>query len=365
MMKIVLLHDWLTGFRGGERVLEALCELFPNAPLYTLIYKKGSVGSVIEDRAITASFLNHIPRIHLLYRQFLPLFPKAVEALHISHRADLVISSSHCVIKGVKKPRGSKHLCYIHSPMRYLYDQYDVYFGHKTPLYQKLGMKIFRKYLVSWDLASNKNVDRFVANSQFVKERIQRYYNLESDVIYPFVHLDDFREARRVGFVKEDFYLMVSAFAPNKRVDLAIKAFNKNGKKLKIIGSGQQENTLKRIAKNNITFLGNVPRQDVLSHLFRAKGFILPGVEDFGITPLEAMAAATPVIAYAKGGLTETLDETVCEFFHEASPEALTESIVKFEKKQFPTKLLIERADRFSKEKFKERFRRKVEDILA
>ena len=218
-MKVVLLHDWLTGFRGGERVLEAFCEMFPEAPLYTLIYQKGSTCAIIENRKITSSFLNHIPGIHQHYRKFLPLFPKAAESLKIIENADLVLSSSHCVIKGVQKPLGAKHVSYIHSPMRYLYDQYDVYFGKDAPFYQQMGAKVFKDYLVNWDKASNSNVDLMIANSNFVQQRITKYYGTSSVVVHPFVDLKDFRQTQQNLPAKEDYYVMFTAFAPNKRVD--------------------------------------------------------------------------------------------------------------------------------------------------
>lgn len=352
-MKVVLLHDWLTGFRGGERVLEVFCELFPDAPLYTLLHKKGSVPKSIEGRKIVTSFLNEIPGIHDHYRKFLPLFPKAAESLKIIEEADLVLSSSHCVIKGVKKPNGAKHISYIHSPMRYLYDQYDNYFGPSAPWYQRLGIKFFKDYLVNWDLASNANVDVPVANAAFVQQRIKKYYHIDSQIIHPFVELDDF--LTNDPPLKEDFYLMVTAFAPNKKVDLAVRAFNKLGKELRIIGSGQQEGYLKEIAKSNVKFMGNLSREEVVSHFQKANGFVFPGVEDFGITPLESLASGTPIIAYKIGGVLETLNDQVAEFFTEPTEEGLMKAVERFEERNFDRETLVSRAKEFSKEKFKER----------
>ena len=353
MKKIVLMHDWLTGFRGGERVLEAFCELFPEAPLYSLIYKPGSTTSVIENRKITTSFLNSVPGIERHYRKFLPAFPKAAENLVITEKADIVLSSSHCVIKGVKKPEGSKHFSYIHSPMRYLYDQYDVYFGPDAPLYQQLGARVFKNYLINWDINSNHNVDYMIANAHFVQQRIAKYYKQRSDVIHPFVDLKDFRPVQASAPDKEDFYLMVTAFAPNKRVDLAIQAFNKSGKYLKIIGSGQQDQFLRSIAKKNVEFLGNISREEVIDSFFRARALIFPGVEDFGITPLESLASGTPVIAYRAGGVLETLTDKTAHFFDSVSIEELIRTVDAFEQKNFKKEDLYERAEEFSKEKFK------------
>ena len=353
-MKVALLHDWLVGFRGGERVLEALCELFPEAEIYTLIHKPGSTSPTIEKHRIRTSFLNAIPGIYSQYRKFLPVFPQAAESLKIAPDTDLIISSCHCVIKGVPKPKLKKtpHISYIHSPMRYLYDQYDVYFGPEAPFLQRSLMPFFRDRLTRWDIESNRNVDFMIANSAFVAERIRKYYNQDSAVIHPFVDIKDFRTGQSANPQKDDFYLMVTAFAPNKRTDLAIQAFNASGRKLKIIGSGQQEEWLREMAKPNIEFLGNVPREGVVHNFARARALIFPGVEDFGITPLESLAAGTPVIAFRAGGVLETLTSKTAEFFDQPTVEHLNRAIEEFEKKNFRVTDLYERAEAFSKEKF-------------
>lgn len=363
-MKVVILHDWLTGFRGGERVLEAICEMYPDAPIYTLIHKKGSTSPIIESREIHTSFLDKVPGIYNHYRFYLPLMPLAAKTLKIKHEADLVISSSHCVIKGVKKPIGSYHICYIHSPMRYIYDQFNNYFGKSSRLILIMA-KIFRPYLKWYDKNSNKNIDLFLANSYFVKDRIERYYQEKSKVIYPFVDLDDFREIQRSPPAKENFYLMVTAFAPNKKVDLAIDAFNQLGLELKIIGSGSQENTeiLKKMAESNIEFLGNASRNLVISSMAKAKGFVFPGVEDFGITPLEVLASGTPIIAYKVGGALETLTEEVAYFFSEPTKESLIEAVLKCENSLITREKLIERSEHFSKNRFKQEIISEISQI--
>lgn len=351
--KVVILHDWLTGFRGGERVLEAICELFPDAPIYTLIHDKGSTSPTIESRKIYTSFLDRIPGIYKHYRKFLPFMPLAANLLKIKGDYDLVISSSHCVIKGVKKPKGSKHICYIHSPMRYIYDQFENYFGEAS-LPIKIAAHICRPYLAWWDKRSNKNVDLFLPNSKFVEKRVLKYYgnSTPTQVVYPFVDLEDFRETQKNLPAKEDFYLMVTAFAPNKRVDLAISAFNQLGHTLKIIGGGSSEEIarLKSIANPNIEFLGRVDRETIIMHYARAKAFIFPGVEDFGITPLEANASGTALIAYNYGGVLETQNAKTAQFFDEAKVESLVSAISKFSIKD--QKDLIKRAEDFSKETF-------------
>lgn len=358
-MKVVILHDWLTGFRGGERVLEAICEMYPDAPIYTLLHLKGTTSPTIESRKIYTSFLDKIPGIHTRYRYFLPLMPLAARSIKLPKDVDLVISSSHCVIKGVKKPKGAKHISYIHSPMRYIYDQFNNYFGNaKFPV--KILAKICRPYLKWFDKNSNKDIDLLIANSHFVKSRIERHYQEEAVVVHPFVDLEDFKEVQENPPKKEDFYLMVTALAPNKRVDLAIEAFNELGLPLKIIGVGSLETTLrlKSKANQNIDFLGNMSRQKVIQYMAKAKAFIFPGVEDFGITPLEAMAAGTPLIAYKKGGVLETLTDETATFFEEDNKESLVNAVRTNQSKDFYA--LINRANYFSKNAFKENYSKKL-----
>jgi len=364
-VKVVLLHDWLTGHRGGERVLEAFCEMFPDAPLYTLIHVPGCSTPLIENRKIVTSWINNFPDIKDGYRKYLPLFPLAADSLKITEQADLVISSSHCVIKGVKKPFGAKHLSYVHSPMRYIYDQFDNYFGKESPWWQTLGAKAFRPYLQTWDKISNDNVDMMIANSGFVQDRIHKFYEKNAAIVHPFVDLKDFEAVQKNPPAKEDFYLMVTAFAPNKKVGLAIEAFNRLGYNLKIIGSGQQAVYLKGQARNNIRFLGNLSREKVIDLMAQAKGFIFPGVEDFGITPLESLAAGTPVIAFKEGGVLETLNDDVCEFFTTSTVEALIQAIKKFEKRQFDTDKMYKRADQFSRGIFINKMKNQIDLLFS
>ena len=354
-MKVVLLHDWLTGFRGGERVLEALCELYPDAPIYTLLHKQGSTSPIIESREIITSFLNKFSHIHEDYRKYLPLMPLAAEKLKIHHEADLIISSSHCVIKGVQKPLNSKHMCYIHSPMRYIYDQFDSYFGH-TSFPVKTAAHLVRPYLKFWDRQSNHNVDLFVANSTFVANRVNLFYDRDAKVVNPFVDLKDFYSLQKNPLKKESHFLMVSAFAPNKRIDLAIEAFKQLGPdfKLKIIGSGSKDeiNKLQALAAPNVEFLGNVGRQEIVEAFFKAKAFIFPGIEDFGITPLESMAAGTPVIAFKAAGVLDTLTEDTAKFFYKQDIQSLINAIKEYNINNYSVDKLHEQANAFSKETF-------------
>lgn len=363
-IKVILMHDWLTGFRGGERVLEAFCEIFPDAPIYTLLHEKGSTSPIIESREIITSFLDRIPGVHRSYRKYLPLMPLAAQSMQIIHEADVVLSSSHCVIKGVPVRPGMKHISYVHSPMRYIYDQFDSYFGH-TSLPVKIGAHVFRPYLQLWDRKTNVNVHQMVANSNFVASRINVFYGREAKVIHPFVDLADFRAGQANPVAKENFFLMVTAFAPNKRVDLAIEAFKRLGNsRLKIVGSGSTEDTarLMNLASPNVEFLGNVSRAEIIRLMGQARAFIFPGVEDFGITPLESLASGTPVIAFHAGGVLETLTSDTAVFFHQANADSLRDAVETFDPSKFPREVLWKRADEFSKEKFKERM---LAEVLA
>lgn len=348
--EVVLLHDWLTGFRGGERVLEAFCEMFPAAPIYTLLHKLGSTSPTIEQRQITCSLLDRVPGVDRNYRKLLPLMPGAVHWMRIREPARLVLSSHHCVIKGVRKPPGALHVSYIHSPMRYMYDQFDNYFGNGNPWSVRVGGRVFRSYLTRWDRSSNADVDIMIANSHFVKERIKRCYAREAHVVHPFVELVDFEAVRQCPPQKSDRYVIVSAFAPNKRVDLAIETFNQLRLPLDIIGSGQHEGRLRAMAGDTIHFHGSLSRAEVIAALARSRALIFPGVEDFGITPLEAICAGTPVIALRAGGVLETLTEDDSVFFDEPTVTSLAGAIQRFQSQVLRPS--FERMQRFSKQRF-------------
>jgi glycosyltransferase involved in cell wall biosynthesis len=360
--KVVLAHDWLRGFRGGERVFEVFCDLYPHAPIYSLIHKVGTTSEAIDSHPVKTSWVNSIPGSEDFYPKLLPVFPGLIDSMKIEEDADLLLSSSSCLIKGLKKPNGSKHICYIHSPMRYVYDQFDTYFGNSGFIQKTIAHSI-RGYLQSYDRITNQNVDFFIANSRFVQERIQKYYKRDSIVINPFVDLKDFRALRDSYKEKIDFYLMVTAFAPNKRVDLAIEAFNSLGWKLKIIGGGQEEERLKKMASSNVEFLGSLSREEVVQNMFEARGFVFPGVEDFGITPLEAIASGTPLIAFNGGGVTETMTHETCEFFPEENSSSLKEALLRFEKRSFDQSKLFERAEAYSRESFIEKMTSFINEV--
>ncbi|MFM8269155.1 MAG: glycosyltransferase [Pseudomonadota bacterium] len=324
-LKVAIIHDWLTGMRGGEQVLDAILELFPNAELFTLLYSPGKLNTRIENRPIHVSFLNRLPRVEKYYRFLLPFFPLAIERFDLN-RFDVIISSSHCVAKGVIPRPDALHVCYCHTPMRYIWDRTHDYF--KSQVLQPLFAPALH-YLRIWDTSSSNRVDYFIANSNWTRSRIRKYYRREASVLNPFFTANLFLP---LNPLKESYYLVVSAFAPYKRIDLAIQACNKLNRKLIIIGNGQEDKKLRSMAGPQITFLGKAPLETLKEMYAGAKALLFPGQEDFGITPLEAMASGTPVIAFNQGGVTETVVENKTGlFFKEQTVESLCEAILKFE----------------------------------
>jgi len=371
-MKIALVHDWLNGMRGGEKCLEVFCELFPDAHLYALFHEKGKMSAVIEAMDIRTSFLQKLPGVYSHYRYYLPLFPMAIESFDFSPY-DLIISSSHCVAKGATPRPGARHVCYCFTPMRYVWDMYEQYFG-RGGIAARV-MPLFRKRLQKWDARASERVHKFVAISEHVRERIKRHYGREADVIYPPVDCGRFQPAKDV----EDYYLMVSAFAPYKRLDIAIEAFTRSGRALKIIGDGQDSKALAKIAGKNIEFLGWRDDETLAEYYAHCRAFIFPGEEDFGITPLEAQASGRPVIAYARGGALETVvplngregvktlgGAPTGVFFYEQTVEALNEAVDIYEKNagQFDAGAARANALRFDRGIFKGRFAECVDGLM-
>jgi glycosyltransferase involved in cell wall biosynthesis len=293
--RVALVHDWLTGMRGGERCLEVLCELFPAAPLFTLLHVPGSVSPTIENRRIVASFVQRLPRAAARYRSYLPVFPLAISRFDLAGY-DLVVSMSHCVAKGVRAPARALHLCYCFSPMRYVWDLYDDYFGGRGTAVRLL-MPSLAGALRRWDRRT-AGVDHFVAISRHIAERIRRAYDRPADVLYPPVDVQRFEIADAV----DDYYLVVAALVPYKRVDLAVAAATRLGRRLVVVGTGPEEARLRALAGPTVTFLGWRPDAEVAGLYARCRALLFPAVEDFGITPLEAAAAGRPTIAMAAGG---------------------------------------------------------------
>lgn len=365
--RVAIVHDWLTGMRGGEAILDVICELFPKADLFTLLQTDYKMSpNILNGREVHTSFLQGLMGMRQFsvgYRKLLPVFPKAAESLDLSSY-DLVLSNTHCVAKGVRKKEGALHVAYVSTPMRYIWDMFDEYFGPgKTSLPVTLAAKAVRPYLQRWDVRSTAGVDFLIANSRFVQERIRDFWGRESTVIHPFVETARFQEKFDEP---KDFYLVVSAMAPYKRIDLAVEAFRRMGKELVVVGKGQDEDKLRKMARGipNVRFLGGVSNE-AISELYRkSRALIFPGLEDFGITPLESMYNGRPVIAYGRGGLLDTVTSETGVFFPEQKVESLVEAVKEFEKKSFDPEACRARAREFRREVFQERYLRFLESCF-
>lgn len=333
--KIALVHDWLTGMRGGEKCLESLAAAFPDAPLYTLLRRRGSTSPVIEDRPIHTSFLQMLPAVQRYYRYLLPLMPSAIERLRLPAEVQAVVSFSHAVAGRAIAPPGVPHICYCFSPMRYAWHMREAYFGPRRGLKRLNPLAMVRDRLLdrirAWDRAASERVTHFVAISQTVAGRIADCYGRSSTIIYPPVDTDFYQpdEVPRMPF-----YLVVSALVPYKRIDLAIEACRQLDRKLVVIGTGPETARLKQLARGaNVRFLGWQSDDVIRQYLQCCRALLFPGCEDFGIVPLEAQACGTPVVAYDAGGATETVlpasDDAIGtgRFFAEQTPEALVEAM--------------------------------------
>ncbi len=369
-MRVALVHDWLTAMRGGEKCLEVFCELYPQADLFTLVYCPEKISRTIRDMNIHASWLDRLPGIERAYRYFLPLFPRGIESFDLSSY-DLVLSSSHCVAKGVF-PHSALHIAYIHAPMRYVWDQHQAYFGADSALLPRFGMALCRRYLQTWDVRSAHRVDSFIANSNNVAEKIRMLYGRHATTIYPPVDLTRFY----ADSTPASYYLIVSALVPYKRIDLAIDAFDQLGLPLKIVGDGPLRAKLQRRAGPRIQFLGWVD-DEVLTKLYACcRAVVFPGEEDFGIVAVEAQASGRPVIAFGKGGVLESVvgfDRAMPEapfptgiFFREPTPTSLAEAVRYFEQHSgvFEPARIRRHADRFSRVQFKNRIAEFVAEKL-
>ncbi|HVO33312.1 MAG TPA: glycosyltransferase [Elusimicrobiota bacterium] len=358
--RIALIHDWLTGMRGGEKVLELLCEIFPGADIFTLIHKPGQVSDTIERHRIHTSFLQAVPSIDRYYRPFLPVMPAAIERFNFQSY-DVLISTSHCVAKAAIPPERARHWCYCHTPMRYIWDQFDAYFGPgRTTWAARLAMRTLRPRLQRWDVATASRVHQFIANSRNVEERIQRIYGRSSTVIYPPVDVDFYSAppSAKPPSPEEPFFLMVGAFAPYKRLDLALECFRQLGLRLVMIGDGQESSKLRRYAGNRIEFLGCQSKEIIRDYYHRAESLVFPGEEDFGMVPVEAMAAGCPVIAYGKGGALETVVEGRSGvFFNEQSVRSLSEAVQRFGAQRWDRDAIQRQAASFSRRRTEEAFR--------
>ncbi len=346
-LDVTLCHDWLTGMRGGERVLEILCNGFPRAPILSLIHNRPAVSDIINGHPVSVSWLQRVPGIFKSYRYWLPFFPSAVNALR-SPPADLVLSTSHCVAKSVRPPDGARHLCYCFTPMRYAWTFFDEYFGDS-----RLKAAIARPLLASlrsWDRRTSCRVDRFVAISRHVQERIKRFYGREADIVYPPVDTERCTPGDRPT---ADFDLVVSALVPYKRIDLAIDAYTRLGYPLRVVGIGSGLDKLKARAGDNIAFLGWQSDDAVLELYRNCRQLIFPGEEDFGIVPLEVQACGRPVVALGRGGALETVQDGVSGvFFPEQTVESLLDGVATASRISWGRDAVRANAERFGVQHF-------------
>lgn len=332
-MKTALICDWLTGMRGGERCFEVACQLWPDADVFTLVHIPGSVSPAIEKHKIHTSFIQRICPDAKHFRRYLPLFPFAIERFDLS-KYDLVISFSHCVAKGVKVRSGTPHICYCHTPIRYAWDMRQSYLASLN-IPKKWIAAAMLNYLKRWDRSTTSRVNKFIANSHYIKQRIKAAYAQDATVIYPPVDCSRFRLSEQ----DDRYYLIVSASAPYKRIDLAVEVFNSLNRKLVIIGNGHEKLSLERNVGKNIEFLGNLSDSEVADYMQRCTALIFPGEEDFGIVPVEAQACGKPVIAFGRGGVTETViglknsdgKQPTGVFFEKQEKESLMAAIRQFE----------------------------------
>jgi glycosyltransferase involved in cell wall biosynthesis len=363
-VRVALVHDWLTGMRGGEQVLEVLCELNPDADIFTLFHQRGSVSPRIEQHRIQTSWLQHLPFAKRHYRRYLPLFPSGIERFDLSPY-DFVISSSHSVAKAIIPRPGVRHLCYCHSPMRYAWDQFDAYFGADR-VGQTASRWVYRPImnrLARWDAATAGRVHRFVANSRHVAARIARYYNRRASVVHPPVDTAFYHPA---AVSPESHFLIVSALVPYKRIDLAIDACRRAGARLRIVGDGPERARLERLAGGEVTFLGSVSREAIRAEYQRALAFLLPGEEDFGIAPVEAQACGRPVVALARGGALETVvDGETGVLFHELTAQSLGGALERVARLRIDSERLHDHAGQFSRERHVARLRETIDDTRS
>jgi glycosyltransferase involved in cell wall biosynthesis len=369
-LRVVLVHDWITGMRGGEKCLEVFCRRWPDAHLYTLLHKRGSVCADIEERPVHTSFLQLLPQVARYYRFLLPLMPAAISSLRLP-QCDLVLSHSHCVAKSVRPPRGVPHVCYCFTPMRYAWHMREAYFGtqQKPSLKARLRDALLG-HMRQWDLATADRVTHYVAISRTVQLRIEECFGRDSTVIYPPVDTDYYSPA---PVAREDFYLAVSALAPYKRLDLAVETCRRLGRRLVVIGSGQDATRIRALAGPPVELLGWQSDEVIREHMRRCRALLFPGEEDFGIVPVEAMACGAPVIAFGRGGATETVvplggrQAPTGMWFNEQTVDCLAATLEHFEKcaADFDPAKARNQALRFNQRRFAEEFWVYLESVLA
>lgn len=370
-MRVALIHDWLTGMRGGEKALEVFCELYPSADLFTLVHIPGTTSPLIEGRTVRRSLIQRLPFAGRLYREYLPLFPMAVEQFDLD-AYDLVISTSHCAAKSVVVTGRARHLCYCLTPMRYAWDQFDAYFGpDRVGALASAALRPVMAGLARWDRATEGRVHRYLAISQHVARRIALYYNRESTLVYPPVDTKFYAPASdeaptAVKAPDAPHFLVVSALVPYKRVDLAMMAARRAGVRLTVVGNGPEQPRLERLAVDGVQLLGWQSDEDIRELYRTSTATILPGEEDFGIVPVEAQACGRPVVALARGGALDTVvDGTTGVLVPHATVESLADGLTRAAAVPWDTARIRAHAERFSRERFVAEIRQTVDDTLA
>lgn len=359
-MKVAIVHEWLTVYGGSERVVEAIHELFPEAPIYTLVYDEKNMPERFKEYDIRTTFVQKLPFAKKKYSNYLPLMPLAFETLDLTEY-DLVLTSSTACAKGIITRSDAVQICYCHTPMRYAWEFYYEYTRNMNKL-KRMVIAFFMYKMRIWDRLAADRVDYFIANSNYIKGRIAKYYRRDSEVIFPPVNTHLYYIAP-----KEEIYLVVSRMVQYKRIDLAVQAFNKLGLPLIVIGAGAEEKKLRAMAKDNIKFMGRLSDEEITSYYAKSKAFIFPGEEDFGITPIEAQASGTPVIAYGRGGALDTVvDGKSGVLFHEQSVDALVEAVRVFEKQgvSWNAEQIKNHTQQFSLLHFQTRFKEYVKQCI-
>ncbi len=360
-MKVALIHDWLITEGGSEKVLEVFSQMFESSPIYTLFYDAGKMKNTsFSQKEVLSSFLQKIPFSTKMYRYLLPLFPGAIQTLDVK-RFDMILSSSHAVAKGIKVKEDQLHICYCHTPMRYIWDLQEEYLSSFSPFVKKMIRAYFRR-MQAWDVKTAESVDLFVANSRYVGKRIERVYQRKAQVIYPPVSTEDFY----ISSQKEEYYVTHTRLVPYKRIDLLVETFSHmRDKRLLVVGTGPEEKKLKKIATQNVEFLGFLEKRELSKVLSNAKAYLFAAEEDFGIGTVEAQSSGLPVIALGRGGALETvIDGKTGLFFKEPTVSSLMEAIDSFEQqeKTFDPALIKSHAEQFGHERFKKQFELLIEE---
>ena len=361
-MKVAIIHYWLVGMRGGEKVIEALCEMYPQADIFTHVYVPEMVSDRINRHKIIPTFINSLPRASKMYKNYLPLMPLALEQLDL-RGYDLVISSESGPAKGIIAPARALHVCYCHTPMRYIWNMYQDY-RDSAGRVARLLMPPLTHYLRMWDVSSAARVDSFVANSATVAGRIHRYYGADSVVIHPPVDTAAFSIAApsELG----DYYLMAGELVSYKRPDLAVQAFNEMKLKLVVIGGGEMLDEIRRLAGPTVTILGPQPFDVLKKHYAGCRALIFPGEEDFGMVPVEAMASGRPVVAFGRGGATETVAKDLSGvFFPEQTVEAISSAVRNLAGIEIDPAKIAAHASQFGRDQFFQKMRAHIDGLLA